>query len=85
MSCNNINDFVWSLYISYRSLNGVTKSFEFQIPRCVDSIEIVGDFSERMCFISIDARSGYHQIRVRRRDQENLAFLQLVEKRKYSK
>ena len=67
-SCNNINDFVWRLCISYLSLNGVTKSFKFPIPRCADSNENFGDFSERMYFISLDARSGYHQIRVRQRD-----------------
>ena len=84
-SCNNINDFVWSLCTSYCPLNGVTKSFEFQIPRCVDSIENFGDFSERMCFISIDARSGNHQICVRRRDQENLAFFTASGKEKILK
>ena len=73
-SCVNIKDFVWRLCISYRPLNGVTKSFEFPIPRCTDSIENFGDSSGRMYFISLDARSGYHQIRVRKRDQEKLVF-----------
>ena len=73
-SFNNIKDFVWRLCISYRPLNGVTKSFKFPIPRCADNIQNFGDFSGRMYFISLDARSGYHQIRVRKRDQEKLAF-----------
>ena len=36
--CNDINDFVWRLYVSYRPLNGITKNFENPIPRCSDSI-----------------------------------------------
>ena len=81
-SGNNINDFVWRLYISYRLLNSVTKSFEFPIPRCADNNENFGNFSGRMYFISLDARSDNHQIRVRRRDQENLAFLTSSEEKK---
>ena len=55
-------------------LNGVTKSFEYPIPKCSDSIEDFGEFSGKIYFISLDARSGYHQIRVRNVDQEKLAF-----------
>ena len=73
-SCNNIQDLFWRLCISYCSLNGVTESFEFPIPRCTDSIENFGDFSGRMYFISLDARSGCHQIRVRKCNQEKLAL-----------
>ena len=79
-SYNSINDFVWRLYINCRPLNGVTKNFEFSIPRCADSIENFGDFSGRMYFISLNARSGYHQISARRHDQEKLVFLHLVKK-----
>ena len=43
--CTDINDFVWRLCVSYRPLNGVTKSFEYPIPQCSDSIEDFGDFS----------------------------------------
>ena len=48
--------------------------------RCADSIENFGNFSGRMYFISLDARFGHHQTRVRRRDQETLAFLHLLKK-----
>ena len=58
--CTDINDFLWRLYVSYRPLNSVTRSFEFPIPHCADSIEDFGDFSGRIYFISLDARSGYH-------------------------
>ena len=71
----DINDFLWRLCISYRPLNGVTRSFEFSIPRCADSIEVFGHFSGLIYFISLDTRSGYHQIRVRQQDQDTLAFL----------
>ena len=83
--CTEINDFIWRLCVSYRLLNSVTQSFEFPIPRCADSIEDFGDFSGRIYFISLDARYGYHQIRVRRQDQDKLAFSHLVGKRKPSK
>ena len=73
-SCTNVDQFVLILCVSYRTLNGVTRSFEFPIPRCCDSIENLGDSYGKLYFISLDARSGYHQIGVREFDQENLAF-----------
>ena len=59
-SCTNIDQFVWRLCVSYRALNGVTRSFEFPIPRCSDSIEDLGDSYVKLYFISLNARSGYH-------------------------
>ena len=58
--CIDIDDFIWRLCVSYRPLNSVTRSFEFPILRCADSIEDFGDFSGRIYFISLDTRSGYH-------------------------
>ena len=72
--CTDINDFIWRLYVSYRPLNSATRSFEFPIPRCADSIDDFGDFSGRIYFISLDTRCGYHQISVLQHDQEMLAF-----------
>ena len=40
---NNIDNFVWRLCVSYRSLNTVTKSFTFLIPRSAESIEDFGN------------------------------------------
>ena len=60
--------------MSYRPLNKITLGFEFPIPRCADSIEDLGDSCGPIFTISLDARSGYHQIRVRKSDQEKLAF-----------
>ena len=68
--CTDINDCVWHLCVSYRPLNGVTKRFEYPIPRCFDNIEHFGDFRGKVYFVSLDARSGYHQIQVRKTDQE---------------
>ena len=72
--CTNINDIILRLCVSYRSLNGVTNIFEYPISRCSDNIEDFGDFSGRISFIDLDARSGYHQIRVCKIGQEKLAF-----------
>ena len=71
-----------TLYVSHRALNAVTRSFEFPIPRCSDRIKNLGDLSRKLYFISLDARSGYHQIRVRECDQEKLAFFTPEEKKK---
>ena len=73
-SCTDIDKFVWRLYVSYKPLNSVTRSFEFTIPRCSDSIKDLGNLYGRLFFITLDARSGYHQILARECDQEKLAF-----------
>ena len=35
-NCNFINNFIWILCVSYRSLNIVTRIFKDPIPRCTD-------------------------------------------------
>lgn len=52
------------------------------IPRFFDSIEYFGDSYESLFFISLGAYSGYHQIKVRICDQENLAFFTPDDKNK---
>ena len=69
-----INNFVWRLCVSYRSLNIVTKPFTFPIPRCAESVEDFGYSNGPILFITLDARQEYHQILVRFRDREKLAF-----------
>ena len=44
------------------------------MPRCADSIEDLGGSRRFISMIFLDARSGYHQIRVREYNQDNLAF-----------
>ena len=73
-SCTNINKLVRRLCVSYRALDTVTRSLEFPIPRCSDSIKDLGNSYGKLYLISFDDRSGYHQIRVRECDQEKLAF-----------
>ena len=72
--CSSIDDFIWRLCVSYRPLNIVTRSFEYPILRCADSIEDLVDSCGRLMIISLDARSGYHQIGVRSCDREKLVF-----------
>ena len=72
--CTNIDKFIWRLCVSYRTLNGVTRSFEFSLPHCSDSIKNLGDSNGKLYFISLDTRSSYHQIRVRECGQEKLDF-----------
>ena len=52
----------------------ITLGFEFSTPRCADRIEDLGDSCGPIFIISLDIRSGYHQIGVRKCDQEKLAF-----------
>ena len=70
----NITDFIWRLCISYRKLNAITLPFEYPIPRCDDAIDDFGEGHGRLHFISLDARSGYHQISVHPADRCKLAF-----------
>ena len=74
---------MWRLCVSYHSLNSVTRSFEFKIPRCFDSIEDRGYSFGDLFFISLYARSGYHQIKVCICDQEKFYFFTPDGKKKY--
>ncbi len=69
-----IDDFIWRMCVSYRGLNEVTKPFQFPIPRCDDSIISLEQGPSKIYQISMDADSGYHQVQVRKEDQEKLAF-----------
>ena len=73
-SCDDVNSFIWGLCVSYRALNSITLPFQFPTPRCADSIEDIGDSCGPVYTISLDARSGYHQIGVRKGDPEKLTF-----------
>ena len=70
----NIDEFVWRMCVSYRRLNQVTLPFEYPIPRCDDAIDNFGDSNGRLHFISLDNKTGYHQIGVRFANQDKLAF-----------
>ena len=71
---NNINEFIWFLYVSYRSLNHITRSFGFQFPRYTDSIEDVRDSYGYTYFLSRNTRIYYNQICTRCCVQDKQAF-----------
>jgi hypothetical protein len=71
---NDINKFIWRMCVSYRQLNAITKPFEYPIPRCDDAITILIVGGDEIYIITVDARQGYHQVAVRKLDQEKLAF-----------
>ena len=80
-SCIDVDKFVWRMCVSYIPLNIITRSLEFPIPRCFDSIEDLGDSYRKLFFISFDVRSDYHQVPVREYDQEKLSFFTYEGKR----
>ena len=72
---HSIDDFIWRLCVSYRSLNSVTLPFRIPIPVCNDALDRIGTIKHRqLFFISFDANSGYHQISCTRRASDKLAF-----------
>ncbi len=73
-SVTNILDFVWRMCVSYRGLNAVTSPFEYPIPRNDEALDNFGVGAGTLYWISVDAKSGYHQIAVREKDQDKLAF-----------
>ena len=73
-SVTNILDFVWRMCVSYRGLNAVTSPFEYPIPRNDEALDNFGVGAGKLYWISVDAKSGYHQIAVREKDQDKLAF-----------
>ena len=71
---DDIRKFVWNMCVSYREVNKVTKLYEYPIPRCDMAITIIELGSSGIYFITVDARQGYHQVKVRDCDVEKLAF-----------
>ena len=43
----NIDYLIWRMCVSYRKLNGITKTFEFPILHCDDDISTVGAESNK--------------------------------------
>ena len=70
----DIDEFVWRMCVSYRKLNSVTKPFAYPIPRCDDAIGSLNLGSGTIFIITVDARQGYHQVKVRESDKDKLAF-----------
>ena len=70
----DIDDFIWRMCVSYRGLNSVTKPFAYPIPRCDDAIGSLNLGAGTIYIITVDARQGYHQVKVKNGDKDKLAF-----------
>ena len=71
--CNDVKDFIWRLCVSYRPLNGITRSFEFPIPRCSDSIMSVAG-STRFVYGSVTRKSLHFSLLMARRKHTKLCL-----------
>ena len=69
-----IKDFFWRMCVSYRGLNIVTRTFEYPIPRCDDSISNIAVGASAIYIITADAKQGYHQVIVYKLHRDKLAF-----------
>ena len=65
------HDGSWRMCVDFRGLNAVTKKFAMPLPNITEILDSVG--SARV-FSSLDMRMGYHQIPIRKQDQEKTAF-----------
>ena len=71
---DDINSFVWRFCVSYRQLNSLTLPFRMPIPTYAEAIENLDPRHGRLFFITLDARSGFHQIAVADDTMDKLAF-----------
>ena len=58
----DINDFIWRVCVSYRKLNGVTKPFQYPIPRCNDAVTLINVGEHHIWIITLDAHQEYPQV-----------------------
>ena len=63
---NDARKFVLRICVSYCGLNKVTKLYTYHILRCDMAITIMEFVSTGICFITVDAKQGYHQIAVKK-------------------
>ena len=54
--------------------NGVTKPFQYPIPRCEDSVTVLNIWAHRIWIIILYACQVYHQVVVQPTDQVKLAL-----------
>ena len=71
-SVSDIDEFVWRLCISYVALNKITRVIAYPIPRC-DRATMDG-IGKAVCFVLLDAFSGYHQVLLSLASRAKTAF-----------